>query len=209
MKVIPSRLILPFLQQMERQTRLKTFSALLGGAILSLLGPLLLTLFCLTLSLTLISSYGFLGAYGIITAVSLPFFFLIAYRLRGSVLEHAVPDADSLSGRIMQRWIAPLLVIVEIANVGPRLVLWAVDRIRGQRRVRGMGLGRIAQALEELTAAEQGISPAQLLFPGESPKQLEPILAYLLYYEIVDLSKRGDRVWMISHVRQRLSAMAR
>jgi hypothetical protein len=170
---------------------------------------MLLTLFCLTLSLSLIASYGFWGAYGMIAAVSLPLFFLIAWKLRGSVLEHTVPDGDSLSGRFMQRWVAPLLIIVEIANIGPRLVIWAIERMRGHRRVRGMGLGRIAQAVEELTRAEQGISPAKLLFPGEPPKQLEPILAFLLYYEIVDLSKRGDRVWMLSTVRQRLESIAR
>jgi hypothetical protein len=202
---VESRTLLPFLQKVQRKHQLESYAALFGGLILSLLGPLLLTFFCLLFSTTLIASYGFWGAYWIIAGVSLPIFYLIAYKLRGSVLEHMAPDGDSLSGRFMQRKVAPMLIIIEIANIGPRLVLWAIDRILGHRRVRGIGLGRIAQAVAELTTAHESISPAKLLFPDEPPKQLEPLLAYLLYHDIIDLSKRGDRVWLTSEFRRRFA----
>jgi hypothetical protein len=206
MTLVDPSTILPILKQLQRRHQLQSYAALVGGAILSLLGPLFVTLFFLLFSMTLIASYGFWGAYWIIAAVSLPIFFLIAWRLRGSVLESMAPDEDSFSGRFMQRKVAPILIIVEMANIGPRLVLWAVERMLGHRRVSGVGLGRIAQTVAELANSHESISPAKLLFPGESPKQLEPILAYLLYHEIVDLSKRADRVWLSSDFRRRLAA---
>jgi hypothetical protein len=206
MTPVDPRSILPILKQLQLRHQIQSYSALLGGAVLSLLGPMLLMLFCLLFSTTLMASYGFWGAYWIIAGVSLPVFFLIAYRLRGSVLEHMVPDEDSLSGRFMQRKVAPLLVIAEMANIGPRLVLWAIERMLGHRRVRGVGLGRIAQAVGELANAHEGIGPAKLLFPDESPRQLEPIIAFMLYHQIADLSKRADRVWLTSDFRRRLQA---
>jgi hypothetical protein len=203
------RVILPFLKQLQRKHQIQSYAGLIGGAVLCLLGPMLIMLFCLMFSTTLMFSYGFWGAYWIIAAISLPICFLIAYRLRGSVLENMAPDGDSLSGRFVQRKVAPLLVVLEIANIGPRLVIWAIGRIIGHRRVSKIGLGRIAQAVAELANTQDGIGPAKLVFPGESPKKLEPILAYLLYHEIVDLSKRADRVWLTSQFRRQLSAVER
>jgi hypothetical protein len=78
------------------------------------------------------------------------------------------------------------------------MVIWSVGRIVGHRRIHSIGLGRIAQAVAELTRFGQGVKPSALLFPNESAKQLEPILAFLLYHEIVDLAKRGDRIWLTS-----------
>jgi hypothetical protein len=53
-------------------------------------------------------------------------------------------------------------------------------------------------------STDSGISPAALLLPGEPADRLAPLLAYLLYHEIIDLSKQGDRVWLISHIRRDL-----
>ena len=201
--------IVVYLTKLRQWHRIKTFAALFGGAVLSLLGPLLFTLFFLMISLSLISSYGFWGTYWIIAAITLPICFILAYYLKGSVLERWVPDGDTLSGRFMRRIIAPTLVILEIANIGPRLVLWAIDRLRDQGRVRGATPERIAQCLATLMIAEGGIGPAELLLPGEPADRLEPLLAFLLYHGIVDLSKQGDRVWLVSHIRRQLEASTR
>jgi hypothetical protein len=165
---------------------------------------MLITLSCLMISLSLIGSYGFWGTYCIIAAITLPIFFAMAYYIKGSVLERWVPDGDTLSGRFMRRTIAPNLIILEIANIGPRLVLWAISRFLGHNRVHGATPLRVAQCLATLKSANGGVSPAALLLPGEPADRLEPLLAYLLYNQLVDLSKRGDRVWLISHIRRDL-----
>jgi hypothetical protein len=196
--------LLRFLTRLQRRQLLMTIAGLLGGAVLALLGPMLILLFYLLFSTTLMASYGFWGTYWIIAAVTLPIFFLMAFTLRGSVLERWVPDGDSLSGRFARRYIAPTLVILEIANAGPRLIIWAVERVLGHARVSGASPQRMASCLAILMQADGGISPLKLLLPGESPDCLEPLLAYLLYHGIIDLSKQGDRVWLVSHVRREL-----
>jgi hypothetical protein len=201
--------LLPYLKKLRRNHRIKTWSALIGGLLLSLVGPMLITLSCLIISLSLIGSHGFWGTYCIIAAITLPIFFLLAYYVNGSVLERWVPDGDTLSGRFMRRTIAPNLIILEIANIGPRLVLWAINRFLGHGRVRGATPLRVAQCLATLMNTDGGVSPASLLLPGEPADHLEPLLAYLLYNDIVDLSKRGDRVWLVSHIRRELEGHAR
>jgi len=204
MTSVEPRVILPFLKKLQLAHQLQTYAALLGGILLSLLGPLVVTLSFLLFSLGLILDHGFWGAYWIIAACTLPIFFGVAAWLRGSVLEHAVMETDSFTGIFVSRFLVKVLLIVEIANIGPRLVLWAIDRWRGQMRVRSTKLGRAAQCVAVLTKVDGGISPAKLLFPEESPDKLEPLLAFLLYHQIVDLSKQGDRVWLVSHVRRKL-----
>jgi hypothetical protein len=207
MKPVNPRVILPFLKKLQLTHQLQTYAALLGGAVLSLIGPMVVAVSFLLVSASLILEHGFWGAYWRIAAVTLPIFFGIAAWLRGSVLEHAVVDGDSFSGLFVSRLLVKILVVVEIANIGPRLVLWAIDRFRGQMRVRSTRLGRAAQCVATLTQTDGGISPAKLLFPEESPDQLQPLLAFLLYHQIVDLSKRGDRVWLNSHIRRKLEAL--
>jgi len=208
MKPVDPRVILPFLQKLQRVHQLQTCAALLGGLALSLAGPMFVTLCFLLFSLTLILDRGFWGAYWIITAVTLPVFFGFAAWLRGSVLEHMVPDGDTISGMIFRRTVLKVLIVLELANIGPRLVLWAVGRYRGRRRVRRMKLGRVAQCVATLSQTDGGVSPARLLFPEESADKLEPLLAFLIYHEIVDLSKQGDRVWLTSNIRRRLEEAA-
>ncbi len=201
--------IVAYLKKFRRIHSIKTYTALFGGAMLCFVGPLLFTVFFTFFSSMLIASYGFWGTYGIVAAVTLPICFLMAHTLRGSVLEHWVPDGDSLSGRLMRRTIAPTLILLEVANIGPRLILWAIDRMRDQDRVRGATLDRIAICLAELSRTDGGISPASLLLPGEPADRLEPLLAFLLYHGMIDLSRQGDRVWLVSHVRRQLQGLIR
>jgi len=207
MKPVDPRLILPFLKKLQLTHQIHTGAALLGGAILSLLGPMFVTLCFLMFSFSLILDHGFWGAYCIIAVFTLPIFFGIAAWLRGSVLE-AATDSDSIGGIFFSRIFLRVLIVVEIANIGPRLVLWAVSRLRGHWRVRHTKLGRVAQCVATLTETDGGVSPAKLLFPGEPADALEPLLAFLLYHEMVDLSKQGDRVWLVSHTRRKLEATA-
>jgi hypothetical protein len=204
MSRVDSQVALSFLKHQVRLQRIKTLAAIFGGAILCLIGPLLIELFYSLISTTLISSYGFFGTYRIIAAITLPIFFLIAYLLKGSVLENAIPDGETLSGRIMRRWIAPALIIVEIANIGPRLVLWGLSQVMGERRVHGASLPRLAKCLVTLAAIDGGISPAKLTLPEENVDHLAAMLGFMLFYDLIDLSKQGDRVWLTSETRQGL-----
>jgi hypothetical protein len=208
-KPVDPRVILPFLKKLQLTHEIHTYAALIGGMVLSLLGPMFVTLCFLIFSMSLILDQGFSGAYCIIAVFTLPIFFGIAAWLRGSVLEAAVTDSDSIGGIFFPRFFLRVLIVAEIANIGPRLVLWAVDRLPKQWRVRHTRLGRVAQCVATLTQSDGGISPVKLLYPEETPDALEPLLAFLLYHEVVDLSKQGDRIWLVSHIRRKLEAAVR
>jgi hypothetical protein len=191
-----------FLKRTEQNHWSKTYMALLAGVSLSLVGPVVITFSFLIVSMSLIASYGFWGSYLIVAAVSLPIMFLVAWRIRGSVLENAIGDGDSIGRGILAR----MLVIVEIANIGPRLVLWSIDQMRDRRRMGEVNLDRLAEAVAVLSTTDGGIPIARLLKQGETADDLAPLLAVLLFYEIADFSKTGDRVWLSSDARRRILA---
>jgi hypothetical protein len=194
---------------LHRRHIIQSWAGVIGGSILALLGPMCVLLFYLIFSMSLIASYGFWKSYSIIAGVTLPIFFLVAWRLRGSVLEHWIPDGDTLSGRFMRRTIAPALIILEIANIGPRLVIWGAERLLHQQKFTDAPLPRAANAIALLFKSDSGISPAALLNPGESADLLTPLLAFLMHHQLIDISKQGDRVWLTSQARSDLQKLRR
>jgi hypothetical protein len=196
-----------FLRHLHRRHFLQSWAGVIGGAFLALLGPLCVLLFYLLISMSLIASYGFWKSYSILAGVTLPIFFLLAWYLRGSVLERWVPDGDSLSGRFMRRTVAPALIILEIANSGPRLVIWGAERLLHQRRFTDASLPRAADAIALLFKSDSGVSPAALLNPGEPADLLTPLLGFLMHHQLIDISKQGDRVWLTSQARTDLQKL--
>ncbi len=57
MKPISPRLILPYLHNLQRAHMLQSYAAFFGGAALSLIGPMLVTVSFLLLSLSLIADH--------------------------------------------------------------------------------------------------------------------------------------------------------
>ncbi len=197
-------LVTAFLKRCEQNHRTKTYLAIGGGAILSLVGPMLITVSFLTISLPMILKFGFWGTYALVAAVSLPVLFLLAYSVKGSILENQMPDGDSFGGRFVQRRVVGILLIAEIANIGPRLVLWGVARLQGRKRMGQIDLDRLTQAVGVLAATDGGVGPVKLLQSGESADHLAPLLGLLLFYDIADISKAGDRVWLSSDARRKM-----
>jgi hypothetical protein len=199
---IDEALIASFMhRQSDLQKRLMA-GAIAGGIALCLFAVLVITL----LVFMLIGPVGesFVLTYLVVAVVSLPISFVIAHYLKGSILEATVPDSDLLSNRMMSRTVGVPLVVAEIANFGPRLVLYGVKTLRGRRWIVPPDPGRIATAIAMLVAADSALSPGKLLLPGETADDLEPLLAFLLYHELVDLSKNGDRLWLTTEGKRKL-----
>ncbi len=199
--------VVAYLQQIEREYRARTTLGLVGGIALSLFTPILFTLFFYVAAVTLIAEHGFVVAYLIVAAVTLPAMFAIAYFLKGSLIDRAV-EGDVFDNPFMARRVGAIYIVADIANIGPRLTLWAAYRIRHKAGLAGADLGRLAAAIVTLAHAAGGIPPAALLVDDEPGEALEPILAYLLSFDIADLSKRGDRVWLSSFAKGKLGLPA-
>jgi hypothetical protein len=138
-----------------------------------------------------------------ISVISLPLLYLFAWWLKGSILESSVETLDSI-GRFGRRRVALPLVILEMSNIGPRMVLYGIKLHRGRQRIGGADLERVALAVQTLASFDEGIPPAKLLRPGEPPAKLEALLGFLMFHDLADISKTGDRVWLRTETRQSL-----
>ena len=200
--------VMDMLDRVEHTHRNNATAAVAGGAVLCLVSVLLLTILYYLLAFGGIGDLGFKWTYVIVGLVSLPLLFLIAFKLQGSVLEATVPGSTLLESRIIGQQVVPLLVVGEMANVGPRLVLWGISQLRGRSAFGTMQHERLAAALLTLIEADGGVSPAKLLLPGESADALEPMLGSLLYFELADIGKKGDRVWVTTEAKKKLGLVA-
>lgn len=197
-----------YLRKLESAHRVKSILLLVFGVPLCFVGPLLFTLFAWLSSLSRRHpwDFHFWPVFLLICVISLPILFLLAWKLKGGVLDSSAESLDSM-GRYAARRVAMPLVILEMSNIGPRMVLYGINLIRGRKNTGSVNLERAAMALHTLATYGEGISPAKLLRPGEAPAQLEPLLGYLMFHDLADISKTGDRVWLRSETREKLNAM--
>jgi hypothetical protein len=202
-RVDPGR-VLALLKKREAALRAKTVAFLLLGIPLSFIGPAFFTAvgwaFWIRAHRALYPPpYPWLTAFVIISAVSLPLFYLLAWSYRGSsVLEQHAEDLDTFTGRRH----AGGLMVLELANIGPRMVMHAITTRAGRRRAGNVDLEHAAEAVCTMSATDSAVSPAKLLRPGEPPEALEPLLTFLMFHQLADISAAGDRVWLNSDVRR-------
>jgi hypothetical protein len=196
-----------FLEDLVYRHKRLTWAALLGGGILSLLGPLVFTFLYILLALPekSLKEHGFWGVFGLTCAYTLPLLFLLAGTTGGSLLERFVDASDdSFAMRMARGRVGAFLLMLDIANVGPTLVREGFRRIKGESQMSRLNSNRVAMGIQTLLADEYGMSPSKLIQPGETADDLEPLLAFLIFFHVVDLSKKGDRVWLTSRVRSEL-----
>ena len=196
------------LKKREAALRAKTATFLLLGVPLSFIGPTFFTAvgwaFWIRAHPGLYPPpYPWLTAFVIISAIALPLFYVLAWSYRGtSVLEQHAEDLDTFTGRRH----AGGLMVLELANIGPRMVMHALGTRAARRRAGNVDLERAAEAVCMMSANDSAVSPAKLLRPGEPPDVLEPLLALLMFHHIADISADGMRVWLNSDVRRSLES---
>jgi hypothetical protein len=172
-----------------------------------LLGPFFVTvLLWMRASRNFDLNFHFAATFWLVAAVMVPVMFLVAASVKGSILEAGADsfDTDSLGGHLAARRAALPMLVLEIGNIGPRMVLHFFRRTAARQRAGRVAADRLAEAVCTLASVDGGISPAKLLLPGESADVLEPLLGVLLFHELADLSKSGDRVWLTSPARRKL-----
>lgn len=177
-----------------------------GGIPLCFIGPFLITVLIWMFASREYLTFNFTSTFLTVSAVAIPILFLIAAMVKGSILEAGADaiDTDSLGGHLAARRAALPMLILEIGNIGPRMVLHAYRRISARRAAGCVPADRVAQALCTLAAAGGSAAPAKLLLANEPADQLEPLFAVLHFHELVDISKTGDRVWLTTPARTKL-----
>jgi len=200
--------ILPRLKKLDSGFRGRWFGLLILGAIVSMIGPVIFG------SLYWMRQFGgrrhtgeyhtWLWEVGIVCLWFLPILFLIEWVTRGKLLENTVDEVDGM-GRFVAGRVVAGAVFVEVCLWGPRMVSGGVRKQIGLTRHRRADRALAAAMLAELLNRGEGLAIGDLFaLARERDDAFSESLAYLMFHDLVDISKSGDRVWLCSEGKKSL-----
>jgi hypothetical protein len=182
------------------------------GIPLCLVGPLLVTVILKYVELRGHGDWlpGFGSTFLLAAAVLVPLLLLLEFRTRGGFFSNTLqgessPFTASSYGEFrLQSAKLAWLGYTEVALTGPRLVLEAVEALRGHKPVNLPLRVAAAEIAVELFDAGGGVALQQLVRPDRPPAIVWGAVSYLARREWVGISSRRDRVWLATPVRERL-----
>jgi hypothetical protein len=92
----------------------------------------------------------------------------------------------------------------ELLLFAPKQVFSAVADFRQRIDLTGDQMHRAAQVVADLSTSDTSLPIAQLHRSGESNESLRLILQYLQFHDWIDISKSGDRAWLLTTARKNL-----
>ena len=184
----------------------------LAGAVLTLVGPLVLA--SLVKSIALRSGAdtvpSFAATFSLACFVLVPVLLWLERRSRGRFFEDAVRGESGTRGASSYgEYKSPaakflLTACVEVALLGPRLLWHVYDWARGTLAVPTPVRTLAAEVVVELLEAGEGLPVRRLVRTERPAAQLQCAIHYLVQRDWADVSRRRDRVWLLTPVRQRL-----
>ena len=138
-------------------------------------------------------------------AVAVPILFLLERATRGKLLDEAASHFEGtnpMSQRILGRGMF-FIVLIEMGLWGPRSLTRAIRRMSGSKSMAGADRNTAATILANLLRGNEGLPIGQAL-AGLPENLSSDALAYLAYYDWVDIAKDGSRVWILSDARKQL-----
>jgi hypothetical protein len=125
----------------------------------------------------------------------------------GSELLRGTSSPNSYGELEMMQMKAWWVFWMELALIGPRLVLGAADCMRGQPRGDPATRAIAAAILVRLLDADEGIVIRDLIGPDYSGADVLRAVKFLEAQDWVDLSGKRDRVWLTSMARNTLNRL--
>jgi hypothetical protein len=188
---------------------------ILLGVPLCLLGPLLVTVILKFIEFR--GNGDWLPAFGstflLVAAVLVPLLLLLEFRTRGGFFSDSLQGesspftASSYGEYRLQSAKLAWLGYTEVALTGPRLVLEAVEALRGHKPVDLPLRVAAAEIVVDLFDAGQGMPVQQLVRPHRPLPVVWRAVNYLTRREWAGISSRRDRVWLATPVRERLARL--
>jgi hypothetical protein len=197
--------VLPRLKSLDKGFRARWFALLIAGALVSMIGPVIFG------SATWIRQYRtadevhpWLWHVGMVCLWFLPILFLIEWMTRGKLLENTVEETAGMGRFVAGRMVAGA-VFVEMCLWGPRMVTGGVRKQIGLTRHRHADRGLAAAMVAELINRGDGLPIGELFaLAGNRDDVFGDALAYLMFHDLADVSKTGDRVWLCSEGKKAL-----
>ena len=202
--------VLPKLRKLDAGFRGRWLVLMIVGAAVSLIGPAIVASILYTMEFRT-------GGVGIgdeqkpwvrhfwITCLwFLPVLFFLEWITRGKFVdqtfENTQEDDPDFAGRAVGG-----AMIIDTTLWGPRMVTGGFRKQAGLTHHRRADRTLAAAMLAELLNRDQGASIDDLFALAQGRDEaFTKALAYLMFHELVDVSKNADRVWLLSEAKRKL-----
>ena len=196
--------ILPKLKKLDASFRARWFALFVAGALVSMIGPVIFgtAMFMREYRAGGVgigdAQHSWLWHVGMVSLWFLPILFLIEWITRGKLLENTVEATSDTPRFIAGRAVAGA-VFVEMCLWGPRMVTGGIRKQFGLTRLRHADRRLGAAMLAELVNRGEGLPIGELyVLAKNNDDAFAEAMAYLMFHDLADVSKSGDRVWLCS-----------
>ena len=203
-KLISASDLIPKLARMEKSFVARWLLLIIAGSLFCLIGPFLFG------SLIWMRRVGrtdqsWLSHVGMTAAWFLPILFLIEWATRGKMLEEGAEAMGSTMRLPGVRSAAQGMVMVEMCLWGPRMVIAGTKKLYNLGEHRRADRALAAEILAALVNRGEGTPTGQLypLAKGDDDA-FGTTLGYLLFHDLIGISKAGDRAWLLSEAKRTL-----
>ena len=206
--VIPAETIRAKLRAMENATRVHWVLLMLAGGAVSMIGPVI---FGTALWLRQLGNRGagdvmHTWTYHVMAASSwfLPIMLLVEWLTRGKLLENTMEATEDMPDYAGRRAMSGA-VLAEICLWGPRIIIAGFKKFLGMSRHMSVDRMLAAEMVSKMVARGESVSTGELMKLAQgNDDAFANALAYLMFHEVIDLSKSGDRAWVTSNGKRAL-----
>jgi hypothetical protein len=205
------------LAAMQRDFRARWIGLLALGAIVCMIGPVVIgsaiwaKQFGRRRGVVLgHAAHSWVACVGMTALWFLPILFVIEWLTRGKLLE-SVTDAaqDSYHPLFAGRALGGAF-FVEVCLWGPRMVIGGTRRILDQSKHAGADRLLCAKIVHALAIRGEGAATAELFRHADGRDiAFGDALGCLMFYDVIGISKNGDRAWLLSEAKKTLHLDAR
>jgi len=216
--------ILILLARREKVSHLKAVGSVVLGVMLLPIGPFVIATAFWLVSLRLGRHAGFpegLPWWGLFLGFFLlmvPLLFRLELRTKGRYADNRIDEFVGIGPTGVAATPGLLLLPLAAASVaansrtlasafteffllGPRAILFGMQHRRIARRFHTTSRERAGNVLLRLVCGTEGMETSRLLNQNEKIADLQPVLAYLVFYQWIGAGEQWHRVWLWSSVR--------
>jgi hypothetical protein len=203
-----------YLQRMERGFSTRWTMLLIGGAIVTLFGPVAIG------SIVWLAQFGRHAPGEIrswsdivltVACIVIPIQFLLEWLTRGKLIEtvaEGLAEASSPLTYAIRGRATVGIVFIEMCLWGPRMFNAAWGKLLAAGRQKHADRAVAAKILGTLFDRE-GLTTAELM--SQTTKDADAFgsaLGYLMFHDLIGISKSGDRAWILSDAKRSLEKSA-
>jgi hypothetical protein len=198
------------LREMERSFRTRWIGLMVLGAFATMFGPVVIgsIMYGAQFNARRVGTiHSWTAMVGRVAIFVLPVLFFLEWITRGKLFEDAAEsysEAEGLARFGMGRGMA-YVIFMEVCLWGPRMVIAGTKKIAGQGSHARADRNVAAAIVHAFVINDGGMGTGQLYpLAGGRDDVFADVLAYLMFFDVIGISKKGDRAWLCSDAQKAL-----